>query len=93
MYQPRQSEISRSPHAIVSGAVLLQRGDFDELHAAMCVKLAREYAGSRPFMAPEVLRKQRVRQTSKVDVWSLFAILGYAIDAAEYRKTPVRTIE
>jgi len=54
---------------------------------------ARTYTGSPMFMAPEVLRNQGTRQTSKVDVWSLLVTLVYAMDTAGYRKKPLHTTE
>lgn len=51
------------------------------------------YAGSPKFMAPEVLRMTGSRQTSKVDCWSLFVTMAYALDAGGYRNRRLRTIE
>ena len=47
---------------------------------------ARTYTGSPIFMAPEILRNDGVRQTVKVDVWSLFVTMAYVMDVDGYRK-------
>ena len=47
---------------------------------------ARTYTGSPMFMAPEILRNDGVRQTVKVDVWSLFVTMAYVMDVNGYRK-------
>ncbi len=61
------------------------------------VKFAYSYQGTDEYMAPEILRlKDRTngeiankeRQTPKVDVWSLFITIAYAINARNYRDLP-----
>lgn len=46
--------------------------------------LARTAAGTEPFMAPEVFNRQK--QTTKVDIWSLFATIVWT-RSEEFRKT------
>ncbi|GAB1312652.1 hypothetical protein MFIFM68171_02862 [Madurella fahalii] len=46
--------------------------------------LARTAAGTEPFMAPEVFNRQK--QTTKVDIWSLFATIVW-MRSEEFRKT------
>ncbi|KXX83264.1 Serine/threonine-protein kinase KIC1 [Madurella mycetomatis] len=46
--------------------------------------LARTAAGTEPFMAPEVFNRQK--QTTKVDIWSLFATIVWT-QIEEFRKT------
>ncbi|AEO71948.1 uncharacterized protein THITE_2124842 [Thermothielavioides terrestris NRRL 8126] len=46
--------------------------------------LARTAAGTEPFMAPEVLHRQR--QSAKVDIWSLFATIVWT-RTVEFRRT------
>jgi len=48
------------------------------------------YAGSPLFMAPEILQNSGCRQTSKVDVWSLFVTMAYALNANGYRQKQPR---
>lgn len=43
------------------------------------------YAGTPLFMAPEILSNNRQTQTTKVDIWSLFATLAWVDDAAGFR--------
>lgn len=52
---------------------------------------AQSYSGTPVFMAPEVLRHDGERQTSKVDVWSLFVTMAYVLDANGYRKKQLKT--
>ncbi|KAF1962523.1 calcium/calmodulin-dependent protein kinase [Byssothecium circinans] len=54
---------------------------------------ARTFAGSPIFMAPELLYNPGSPQTSKVDVWSLFVTLAYAMNVAGFREKPLRTNE
>ncbi|KAI4125419.1 MAG: hypothetical protein LQ338_004252 [Usnochroma carphineum] len=42
------------------------------------------YAGTPRFMAPEILFNKGQKQTTKVDVWSFFATLAWAGDAAGF---------
>ena len=46
---------------------------------------ARTFAGSLLFMAPEILDLQEKQQTPKVDTWSLFVTMAYAINADGFR--------
>jgi serine/threonine protein kinase len=46
--------------------------------------LARTAAGTEPFMAPEVFNRQK--QTTKVDIWSLFATIVWA-RSDDFRKS------
>lgn len=46
--------------------------------------LARTAAGTEPFMAPEVFNRQK--QTTKVDIWSLFATIVW-MRSDEFRRT------
>ncbi len=61
------------------------------------VKFAYSYQGTNEFMAPEILRLKdqtngeiaiKERQTPKVDVWSLFITIAYALNARNYRDLP-----
>lgn len=67
-----------------------QLTDFGLCHPITNDKLS--CVGSPPFMAPELLTNREVRQTSKVDVWSLFVTLAYAMNAGRYREKPLHTI-
>ena len=49
-----------------------------------CIAAAQTIAGSPIFMAPEF--HSGSQQTSKVDVWSLFVTLAYAMNASGFRK-------
>lgn len=46
-------------------------------------KLARTVAGTEPFMAPEVYHRQP--QSTKVDIWSLFATVVWVRNTQEFR--------
>lgn len=76
--------------SLPAGGYTFQLADF-----GLCniITDARTYAGSSLFMAPEVLNNPGVQQTSKVDVWSLFVTLAYAMDVGGYRKKPFHTNE
>ncbi|OAX83523.1 STE/STE11 protein kinase [Emergomyces africanus] len=52
---------------------------------------ASSYAGSPFYMAPEVLENKGIAQTSKVDVWSLFVTIAYALDVNGYRNKSLAT--
>ena len=54
---------------------------------------AHTYAGTPVYMAPEVLCNLRIKQTPKVDVWSLFVTIIYAMNAGGYRDKPLHTDE
>jgi serine/threonine protein kinase len=58
-----------------------QLGDF-----GLCNRVvdATTFAGSRPYMAPEMFRKGG--QTSKLDVWSLFVTMLWTLDVGEFRQ-------
>ncbi|MCJ1431849.1 hypothetical protein MMC27_001204 [Xylographa pallens] len=49
------------------------------------VDLAVTYAGTETFMAPEVLQKTGQNQTTKVDVWSLWATIVWGDDMEGFR--------
>ncbi|KAK0642929.1 kinase-like domain-containing protein [Cercophora newfieldiana] len=55
-------------------------GDFGLSHDP---KLARTVAGTEPFMAPEVFHRQP--QSTKVDIWSLFATFIWIHNTEEFR--------
>lgn len=46
------------------------------------------FAGSLTYMAPEVTEDCTVRQTSKVDIWSLFVTIGSLLNLANFNKLP-----
>ncbi|KAK2749615.1 hypothetical protein FQN57_005837 [Myotisia sp. PD_48] len=46
--------------------------------------------GTPIYMAPELLTKQEI-QTPKIDVWSLFVTLAYAMNGAGFRKKPLNS--
>jgi serine/threonine protein kinase len=48
---------------------------------------ARTYAGTEPFMAPEISVMKGSMQTVKVDIWSLFATLIWFWDTAGFRNS------
>ncbi|EEH06284.1 serine/threonine-protein kinase ppk11 [Histoplasma capsulatum G186AR] len=52
---------------------------------------ARTCVGSPIYMAPEVLEDKGIAQSSKVDVWSLFVTLAYALDVNGYRNKALAT--
>ncbi|OCK99672.1 kinase-like protein [Cenococcum geophilum 1.58] len=54
---------------------------------------ARTYAGTPVYMAPEVLCNLEIKQTPKVDVWSLFVTITYVMNAGGYRDKPLHTNE
>lgn len=54
---------------------------------------AQTYAGTEPYMPPEVDLDSLGPQTVKIDVWSLFVTLAYAMNAAGYRRKPRHTRE
>jgi len=57
-------------------------GDFGLSHDP---RLARTVAGTEPFMAPEVFNRQE--QTTKVDIWSLFATYIWIHNTEGFRDT------
>ena len=63
------------------GQYQFQLGDF-----GLCNRVvdAATFAGSRMYMAPEMFRKGG--QTSKLDVWSLFVTMLWALDAGGFRQ-------
>lgn len=64
---------------------LYQLTDFGLCNA---IDVARSNVGSPIFKAPELLRKtpgREVPQTPKLDIWSLFVTVAYAMDADGYR--------
>lgn len=63
---------------------------------------AHSFQGTFWYMAPEILKlmyrsdsdaQTREQQTPKVDVWSLFVTIAYALNVCEYRSRPLRTHE
>ncbi|RSL84437.1 hypothetical protein CEP51_003937 [Fusarium floridanum] len=65
------------------GKYLYQLADFG---LANTVGLARTEAGSDMYMAPEIRRMTGQPQTTKMDIWSLFVTLAYAMDADGFRE-------
>ena len=65
-----------------TGGYIFQLTDFGLCNLATNAK---SYAGSPMFMAPEVSLVPGTRQTSKIDCWSLFVTMAYAINAGGYR--------
>ncbi|KAI1908856.1 hypothetical protein LOZ12_005098 [Ophidiomyces ophidiicola] len=67
---------------------LFQLADF-----GLCnfVSDATSYAGSPFYMAPEILRDRTINQTPKVDVWSLFVTVAFALNANGYRKLRLKS--
>ncbi|KAI1970586.1 hypothetical protein LOZ53_006011 [Ophidiomyces ophidiicola] len=67
---------------------LFQLADF-----GLCnfVSDATSYAGSPLYMAPEVLQNRTIKQTPKVDIWSLFVTIAFTLDVNGYRKLPLRS--
>jgi len=60
-------------------------------------KFAYSYQGTNWYMAPEMLRLKdqtdydttnKQQQTPKVDIWSLFITIAYALNACSYREMP-----
>ncbi|KAI1956311.1 hypothetical protein LOZ58_006388 [Ophidiomyces ophidiicola] len=48
---------------------------------------ATSFAGSPFYMAPEVLRNRSIKQTPKVDVWSLFVTIAFTLNVNGYRNS------
>ncbi|KAJ4209919.1 hypothetical protein NW767_000198 [Fusarium falciforme] len=67
------------------GQYLYQLADFGLANLAVN---AQTYAGTKPYMAPEVYQGSRQPQTVKMDIWSLFVTLAYAMNAAGFRRKP-----
>ncbi|KAF2245170.1 kinase-like protein [Trematosphaeria pertusa] len=67
--------------SLSGGSYTFQLTDF-----GLCnfIVAAQTFAGSPMFMAPEF--HLGIQQTSKVDVWSLFVTLAYALNVSEFRK-------
>ncbi|QLI71309.1 Mitogen-activated protein kinase kinase kinase 2 [Metarhizium brunneum] len=68
------------------GGLLYQLADFG---LANIVADARTFAGSRLYMAPELENSPDSPQTPKMDVWSLFVTLAYALNGAGFRQKPL----
>ncbi|KAK3936790.1 Serine/threonine-protein kinase KIC1 [Diplogelasinospora grovesii] len=51
-------------------------------------KIAKTVAGTEPFMAPEVFHRQS--QSTKVDIWSLFATVVWVKNTSNFRPTCVQ---
>ena len=64
------------------GQYQFQLGDFGLCNRAIS---AATYAGSPRYMAPEMFHKGS--QTSKVDVWSLFVTMLWALNVGEFRES------
>jgi serine/threonine protein kinase len=73
-----------------SGDYLYQLADFGLANMAAN---AQTYAGTEPYMAPEVYSGSGQPQTVKMDIWSLFVTAAYAMNAAGYRRKPRRNLE
>ncbi|KAM6521369.1 MAP kinase kinase kinase kinase activity [Fusarium solani] len=73
-----------------SGDYLYQLADFGLANMAAN---AQTYAGTEPYMAPEVCSGSGQPQTAKMDIWSLFVTAAYAMNAAGYRRKPRRSLE
>ncbi|RSM05510.1 hypothetical protein CEP52_006260 [Fusarium oligoseptatum] len=65
------------------GKYLYQLADFG---LANTVDLAQTEAGSDMYMAPEIRLITGQPQTTKMDIWSLFVTLAYAMDADGFRE-------
>lgn len=72
----------------VDGGYLYQLADFG---LANMVADARTFAGSRIYMAPELEQSPQLPQTPKMDVWSLFVTLVYAMNVAGFRGKMLHT--
>lgn len=72
------------------GKYLYQLADFG---LANVVAKAQTPAGSKVYMAPELTLNPGWPQTTKIDIWSLFVTLAYALDAAGFRGKPLGSVE
>lgn len=72
-----------------AGAFKYQLADFG---LANIVGDAQTRVGSGIYMAPELDNEPRAAQSSKMDVWSLFVTLTYAMDVAGFRAKPLHPI-
>ncbi|KKZ66658.1 hypothetical protein EMCG_00221 [[Emmonsia] crescens] len=57
------------------------------------IDVARSNVGSPMFKAPELRQGSEILQTPKVDIWSLFVTVAYAMDADGYRSKQLDTEE
>ena len=51
------------------------------------------YAESSQFMTSEVLLNSETQQTSKIDMWSLFVTMTYALNAGSYYQWSLCTVD
>ncbi|KAI5868572.1 calcium/calmodulin-dependent protein kinase [Durotheca rogersii] len=72
----------------VDGGYLYQLADFG---LANMVADARTFAGSRIYMAPELEQSPQSPQTPKMDIWSRFVTLVYAMNVAGFRGKMLHT--
>ncbi|EFY84639.1 calcium/calmodulin-dependent protein kinase [Metarhizium acridum CQMa 102] len=70
------------------GSRLYQLADFG---LANIVADAQTFAGSGIYMAPELDNGPQWPQTPKMDVWSLFVTLTYAMNVGGFREKPLHT--
>ena len=75
---------------LLSSGYEYQLADFGLANA---VADARTYAGTAVYMAPELEHSLQQPQTPKMDVWSLFVTLIYALDVADFRRKPLQTVQ
>ncbi|KAM3501324.1 hypothetical protein MY11210_009389 [Beauveria gryllotalpidicola] len=71
-----------------AGSYVYQLADFG---LANIVADAQTFAGSRIYMAPELDYNPEAPQTPKMDVWSLFVTLAYALNAGGFREKPLHS--
>ncbi|KAI8723305.1 Protein kinase domain-containing protein [Fusarium sp. LHS14.1] len=69
-----------------NGKYLYQLADFG---LANTVVNAQTYAGTKMYMAPELYQDSPWLQTVKMDIWSLFVTLAYAMNAAGFQNKPM----
>ncbi|KAH7175620.1 calcium/calmodulin-dependent protein kinase [Dactylonectria macrodidyma] len=74
--------------SLQEGAYLYQLADFG---LANIVGDAQSRVGTGPYMAPELEHSSSLPQTPKMDVWSLFVTLAYAVNGAGFQKKPLHT--
>ena len=55
------------------------------------IRDARTQVGSPIFMAPEILQGEGAQQTAKVDIWSLFVTIAWALNEDNYWKKSLHT--
>ncbi|EEU40180.1 uncharacterized protein NECHADRAFT_76198 [Fusarium vanettenii 77-13-4] len=72
------------------GKYLYQLADFG---LANTVVNAQTYAGTKMYMAPELYQDSKWPQTVKMDIWSLFVTLAYAMNASGFQRKPMHPRE